>query len=57
MSEKKPGNLAAADFYHAMYRKFDAAAADGDTAVEITAGDLHKSLKAANRLSLLQLSL
>ncbi|MDU9375465.1 hypothetical protein McpSp1_00390 [Methanocorpusculaceae archaeon Sp1] len=52
MTEKKTGNLTAADFYHAMYRRFDAAAEEGEPALEITAGDLHKSLKAANRLSL-----
>ena len=52
MAEKQRGNLTAADFYHALYRRFDAAAAAGEPDLVVSAGDLHKSLKAANRLSL-----
>ncbi len=52
MGEKQSGNLTAADFYHALYRRFDAAAADGEAVLEVSAGELHKTLKAANRLSL-----
>lgn len=52
MAEKQNGNLTAADFYHALYRRFDAAFADGKTVLEVNAGELHKTLKAANRLSL-----
>jgi len=52
VAEKQSGNLTAADFYHALYRRFDAAAADGETVLEVSAGELHKTLKAANRLSL-----
>ncbi|HJK67467.1 MAG TPA: hypothetical protein O0Y13_00125, partial [Methanocorpusculum sp.] len=52
MAEKQRGNLTAADFYHALYRRFDAAAAAGEPDLVVSAGDLHKSLKASNRLSL-----
>ncbi|MCQ2356011.1 MAG: hypothetical protein MJ014_03175 [Methanocorpusculum sp.] len=52
MAEKQSGNLTAADFYHALYRRFDAAAADGETVLEVSAGELHKTLKATKRLSL-----
>ncbi|MDR0981281.1 MAG: hypothetical protein LBL85_05880 [Methanocalculaceae archaeon] len=52
MAEKQSGNLTAADFYHALYRRFDAAAADDEAVLEVSAGELHKTLKAANRLSL-----
>lgn len=52
MTEKQSGNLTAADFYHALYRRFDAASEDGGAVLEVRAGELHKSLKAANRMSL-----
>lgn len=52
MTEKQNGNLTAADFYHALYRRFDAASASGETVLDVSAGGLHKDLKAANRLSL-----
>ena len=51
MTEKN-GNLTASDFHHELYRRFDAAAARGDSQLEVTAGELHKTLKAANRLSM-----
>lgn len=56
-TDKSNGNLTAADFYHALYRRFDAAAEEGNTVLEVSAGELHKSLKAANRLSLCSNSL
>ena len=51
MTEKN-GNLTAADFHHELYRRFDAAAAHGEAQLEVTAGELHKTLKASNRLSM-----
>jgi len=51
MTEKN-GNLTASDFHHELYRRFDAAAARGDSQLEVTAGELHKTLKASNRLSM-----
>ncbi|HJJ37906.1 MAG TPA: hypothetical protein O0X47_05130 [Methanocorpusculum sp.] len=51
MTEKN-GNLTAADFHHELYRRFDAAAARGEAQLEVTAGELHKTLKASNRLSM-----
>ena len=51
MTEKN-GNLTASDFHHELYRRFDAAAVRGDSQLEVTAGELHKTLKAANRLSM-----
>jgi len=49
---EKTGNLTAADFHHELYRRFDAAAARGEEQIEVTAGELHKTLKASNRLSM-----
>lgn len=49
---EKTGNLTASDFHRELYRRFDAAAARGDAQLEVTAGELHKTLKASNRLSM-----
>jgi 5-methylcytosine-specific restriction protein A len=46
------GDVTAADFYHEVYRRFDAALAEGRTVLEVNAGELHKALKAANRMPL-----
>ncbi len=51
MTEKN-GNLTAADFHHELYRRFDAATERGASHIEVTAGELHKTLKASNRLSM-----
>ncbi len=52
MAEKQSGNLTAADFFRELYRRFDDASAAGHGRIEVSAGELHKSLKAANRMSL-----
>lgn len=48
----KSGNVTSADFIHELYRRFDDGADEGTDAVTVTAGELHKCLHAANRLSL-----
>ncbi|HJJ28581.1 MAG TPA: hypothetical protein O0X70_04240 [Methanocorpusculum sp.] len=47
--KKKSGNCTAADFHHELYRRFDGAG-EKARALIISAGDLHKSLRAANRM-------
>ncbi|HJJ29785.1 MAG TPA: hypothetical protein O0W87_02135 [Methanocorpusculum sp.] len=49
---EKSGNLTASDFHHELYRRFDTASLEGKTHLEVTAGELHKTLKASNRLSM-----
>jgi hypothetical protein len=51
MTEKN-GNLTAADFHHELYRRFDTTTFEGRPRLEVTAGELHKTLKASNRLSM-----
>lgn len=48
----KNGNLTAADFHYEMYRRFDAAYIKGETLLEVNAGEVHKTLKASNRIPL-----
>jgi hypothetical protein len=45
--KEKSGDSTASDFHHELYRRFDEAAGN---ALCVTAGDLHKSLHAANRI-------
>jgi len=51
MTEKN-GNLTAADFHHELYRRFETAISNGEPRLEVSAGELHKTLKASNRLSM-----
>lgn len=49
---RKSGNVTAAGFAAELNRRFENAQAAGQMRVEVTAGDLHRSLHAANRIPL-----